>query len=109
MGDEWQQNPGYGPRNPQNKPEVPPDEQEPKDAEIPQDEWVSVNPQQAPDGQEAQEAQGAPETQPFSQENIDKIKRLVIQGASEAQRRITRVAGRATEYWQQANNVPEPR
>lgn len=109
MGDEWQQNPGYGPRNPQNKPEVPPDEPNPGEAEVPQDQWDAVNSQGVPDEQEAEEVQRAPEAQPFSQENIDKIKRLVIQGASEAQRRFTRVAGRATEYWQQANAVPEPR
>ncbi|HEX7736345.1 MAG TPA: hypothetical protein VF458_15940 [Ktedonobacteraceae bacterium] len=109
MGDEWQQNPGYGPRDPQSRPEVPPDEAESRDVEIPQDEWNSAAPQQAPDAQGAEEAQGGPETQPFSQENIDKIKRLVIQGATEAQRRFTRVAGRATEYWQQASAAPTPR
>lgn len=110
MGDEWQQNPGYGPRDPQSKPEVPPeDELESGDAEIPQDEWNSVNPPPVPENQGVQAPQGGPEAQPFSQENIDKIKRLVIQGATEAQRRFTRVAGRATEYWQQANTVPAPR
>lgn len=112
MGDEWQQNPGYRPINPKNKPEpeVPQDEQEPVDAEIPEAEWRVVDPQNAPDNytQEDQDPQAAPEIQPFSPENIDKIKRLVIQGANEAQRRFTRVAGRATEYWQQANTVPEP-
>ncbi|HEY3992169.1 MAG TPA: hypothetical protein VGM01_04725 [Ktedonobacteraceae bacterium] len=112
MGDEWQQNPGYGPRNSQNKPENPPDGQEPREPEVPQDAWDSAYPQQAPEGQDEQGSQGsqeAPETQPFSQENIDKIKRLVVQSATEAQRRFTRVAGRATEYWQQASSVPEAR
>ena len=109
MGDEWQKNPGYGPRNSQNKPEIPPDEQETGDAGIPQDEWDSVNPQQEPVDPEAQASQAAPDTQPFSQENIEKIKRMVVQGASEAQRRFTRVAGRATEYWQQAQTAPAPR
>ena len=107
MGDEWQQNPGYGPRDSQNKPEIPPNEQEPRDAELPQDGWDSIDPQEPPDDQEEQASQEAPEAQPFSQENIDKIRRLVIQRASEAQRRFTRVAGRATEYWQQASSVPE--
>lgn len=109
MGDEWQQNPGYGPRNPQNRPGGASGEQNSNNGGVPQDEWDAVNPQQAPDGQKTPDTQSAPEAQPFSQENIEKIKRLVIQGASEAQRRFTRVAGRATEYWQQANAVPEPR
>lgn len=112
MGDEWQQNPGYGPRDPHKQPEVPPDEQNGKninDTELPENTWNADTPQPAPGDQEAQASPEVPEAQPFNQENIDKIKRLVIQGANEAQRRITRVAGRATEYWQQASSVPEPR
>jgi len=111
MADEWEQNPGYRPRNPQGQPEAAPDEQgqEPGLAEIPQDQWSSIDPQQTPAEQGAPTEPQGEEEQPFSQENIEKIKRLVIQGASEAQRRITRVAGRATEYWQQANSVPEAR
>lgn len=113
MGDEWQQSPGYGPGNPQHKPEpdVPQDQPEPEEVGVQPEEWESANSQQAPEAgaQGAQEPQDIPVAQPFSQENIDRIKRLVIQGASEAQRRFTRVAGRANEYWQQANAVPEPR
>ncbi len=115
MGDEWQYKPGYNPQNsrqhpepegphsPQEPliPEEPLDMQEPSTEEIPLESQEPLNPQ------------GAPDSQAFSQENIDKriedIKRLVIQGASEATRRVSRVAGRANEYWQQANATLEPR
>ena len=97
MGDEWQQNPGYSPQNqrdPQNIPE--PDSQKPLNGEV----------------QEPSSAQDSSASQPFNQENIDKriedIKRMVIQGAGEAQRRFNRVAERAGEYWQQASTVPAP-
>ncbi len=46
------------------------------------------------------------------QDEIDKrledIKRLVSQGANEAQLRIKRVVDRANEYWQQAQTTPTP-
>jgi len=112
MGDEWQQNPGYRPQNPQNNPGagVPPEEQEPGTLGFPDDERETEIPQAMPGSQEPQSEPGSP---PFNQENIDKriedIKRIVIQGASEATRRFSRVAGRANEYWQQASTVPEPR
>ncbi|HEU5230157.1 MAG TPA: hypothetical protein VFU49_20220, partial [Ktedonobacteraceae bacterium] len=48
-----------------------------------------------------------------SQDEIDKrleeIKRVVSQGANEAQQRIKRVVDRASEYWQQAQTTPTPR
>src|SRR5579875_1457582 len=103
MGDEWQKSPGYGPQNPPNNPgaNLPPDKQEP------------ANPQEAPETAGSNGSQWMPSSQPFGQENLDKriedIKRLVIQGASEATRRFSRVAERANEYWQQANAVPQPR
>jgi len=109
MGDEWQQHPGYNPQNPQRTPEseVPAKGQESPNSETSEDIYIPSN---SPD---MQEGQAGPGTQPFNQENIDKrledIKRLVIQGASQAQTRIKRVAERANEYWQQANTVPEPR
>lgn len=111
MGDEWQQNPGYGPQ-PQKRPgaDVPPEEQEPIDLEIYQDGSEPGNAQTTPGDQRASDG---PEDQPFSQENIDRrledIKRIVVQGAGEATRRFSRVAERANEYWQQASTVPEPR
>jgi hypothetical protein len=47
---------------------------------------------------------------PSNQEDIDKriedIKRLVVQGASEAQQRLKKVVGKANEYWQQAQTTP---
>lgn len=112
MGDEWQNNPGYNPQKPNNNADegLPEDEQEPVSSEGSQDA------QQPSDYEAPRDAgevgpQGNP--QPFGQDNIDKriedIKRIVIQGASEAQRRFSRVAGRANEYWQQASVVPEPR
>jgi len=113
MGDEWQQNPGYRPQNPQNNNPGAnnlPEKHEPDDDEFVQDEQ---EPAISPEESTNQEAWRAPGSQPFNQENIDKrledIKRFVIYGASEATRRINRVAGRANEYWQQANFVPEPR
>src|SRR5258708_1231344 len=112
MGDEWQQNPGYRPQNPQNNPgaSVPPEEQEPGTLGFPDDERETEIPQATPGSQEPQSEPGSP---PFNQENIDKriedIKRIVIQDASEATRRFSRVAGSANEYWQQASTVSEPR
>ncbi len=97
MGEEWQQNPGYNPQ----------DGRESEDSSDP-----AETPQDAPNSEESSETQSG-DPQPFSQENIDKrideIRRLVIHGASEATRRFNRVAGRATEYWQQANSQLEPR
>ena len=40
---------------------------------------------------------------------IEDIKRVVTQGASEAQQRIKRVVDKASDYWQQAQAVPTPR
>src|SRR6266567_1608196 len=46
----------------------------------------------------------------MSQENLDKriedIKRVVVQGATEAQQRIKRVVDKANEYWQQTQAPP---
>src|SRR6266568_9042476 len=46
----------------------------------------------------------------MSQENLDKriedIKRVVVQGATEAQQRIKRVVDKANDYWQQVQTVP---
>ncbi|HET8840771.1 MAG TPA: hypothetical protein VFN35_04855 [Ktedonobacteraceae bacterium] len=106
MGDEWQQYPGY---NPQRTPEPEVPAQEPA-SQNPENAEDVYQPSNTPATSEAQPGQGP---QPFNQENIDKriedIKRLVIQGASEAQTRFKRVAERANEYWQQANTLPEPR
>jgi hypothetical protein len=48
-----------------------------------------------------------------NQDDIDKrieeIKRVVIQGASEAQVRFKRVVDKANDYWQQAQTAPAPR
>src|SRR5579884_3245089 len=48
-----------------------------------------------------------------NQDDIDKrieeIKRVVLQGASEAQQRIKRVVDKASDYWQQAQATPTPR
>src|SRR5579875_2470787 len=115
MGDEWQKSPGYGPQNPPKNQgaNLPPDEQESVDLEILQDKQEPANPQEAPETAESNGSEWMPSSQPFGQENLDKriedIKRLVIQGASEATRRFSRVAERANEYWQQANAVPQPR
>jgi hypothetical protein len=100
MGDEWQQNPGYGPQDPPHVPE----------SETPEEAQGLLDSQ---DNAAPQGPQAAPDSQLFNQENIDKrledIRRLVIQTAGEAQTRFKRVAGRANEYWQQASVVPEPR
>src|SRR5581483_8500316 len=113
MGDEWQQNPGYGPQNAPKNPESGNPPEEPEDVEIPQEEQAPLNPQEIPQAEGYQGTQAAPGAQPSGQENIDKriedIKRIVIQGAGEATRRFSRVAERATEYWQQASAVPTPR
>lgn len=49
----------------------------------------------------------------FDQEEIDRrlaeIRRMVSQGASEAQQRIKRVVEKASDYWQQAQTTPTPR
>ena len=104
MGDEWQQNPGY---NPQGEPEVPTNGQEPVDSEASQNGYNAASDPDSP------ESQTTPGDQPLNQENIDKriedIKRIVVQGANEAQQRLKRVAERANEYWQQANAMPEVR
>lgn len=112
MGDEWQYKPGYTPQNPRQPSE--PGEalngNEPAVPGEPVDEQEAVAPEASP---QTPQGQGEPEVQPLGQENIDKrleeIKRLVIQGASEATRRVSRVAERANEYWQQANTPLEPR
>src|SRR5438105_14704344 len=39
---------------------------------------------------------------------IEEIKRVVTQGANEAQQRIKRVVGKAGEYWQQTQTPPTP-
>src|SRR5690349_11429663 len=48
----------------------------------------------------------------MSQDNFDKriedIRRVVVQGATEAQQRIKRVVDKASDYWQQAQTVPAP-
>lgn len=115
MGDEWQYKPGYNPQN--AKPRLEPERaHNPQEPLLPEEEPYIQDPSTEPVPSELQEAvpePDAPGSQPFSQENIDKrieeIKRLVIQGASEATRRVSRVAGRANEYWQQANVTLEPR
>jgi hypothetical protein len=115
MGDEWQQYPGYGPQHAPKKPEPgnPFDGQEPGGRATPTDEQEPFTPPEAPPTEGYQGTQAAPGAPPFGQENIDKriedIKRIVIQGAGEASRRFSRVAGRATEYWQQASAPPTPR
>ena len=47
---------------------------------------------------------------PSNQDDIDKriedIKRMVVQGASEAQLRLRKVVDKAGEYWQQAQVAP---
>src|SRR5581483_10206829 len=49
----------------------------------------------------------------MSQDSFDKrieeIRRVVVQGASEAQQRIKRVVDKASDYWQQAQATPTPR
>jgi len=53
-----------------------------------------------------------PKTGPLKQEELDKrleeVKRLIVQGASEAQTRIKRVVDKASDYWQQAQTSPVP-
>ena len=115
MGDEWQQNPGYGPQNAPKNPESSnsPEGEEPGGQEIPQDELEPMSPQETPHAAGYQGTQATPGTQPSGPENkdtrIEDIKRIVIQGAGEATRRFSRVAERATEYWQQASAAPTPR
>src|SRR3989440_7113078 len=60
----------------------------------------------------ADEREGGPEAdsnQPH-QDDIDKriedIRRVVVQGATEAQQRIKRVVDKANDYWQQVQTVP---
>lgn len=112
MGDEWQQYPGYNPQNPQRTPEpgTPAQAPESQEPEVSEDAYESSN---APDSPVVQQDQPVAGPQPFNQENIDRriedIKRLVIQGANQAQTRFKRVAERANEYWLQANTMPEPR
>lgn len=115
MGDEWQYRPGYNPQNSKQRPE-PERAHDPQEPLLPEEELDIPEPsleQVPPEQQGSFHPQGAPETPLFSQETIDKriedIKRLVIQGASEATRRVSRVAERANEYWQQANATLEPR
>lgn len=112
MGDEWQQYPGYRPQHAPKNSESgnpPEDGQESGDQQAPTDEQEPFE----PPAQGYQGTQAAPAAPPSGQENIDKriedIKRIVIQGAGEATRRFSRVAERATEYWQQASAVPTPR
>jgi hypothetical protein len=54
-------------------------------------------------------AEGQPDPN-MSQENFDKriedIRRVVVQGATEAQQRIKRVVDKASDYWQQAQTNP---
>src|SRR5690349_8821970 len=54
-------------------------------------------------------AEGQPDPN-MSQENLDKriedIRRVVVQGATEAQQRIKRVVDKASDYWQQAQTTP---
>lgn len=51
--------------------------------------------------------------QQFPPEDLDKriedIRRIVVQGANEAQQRIKRVVDRASDYWQQAQANPTPK
>ncbi len=114
MGDEWQYRPGYNPQNskPHPAPEDARDTQEPLIPEEAPEIQEPASPNVLPEAEETTDGQDIPDGQPFNQENIDKrieeIKRMVIQGASEATRRVSRVAGRANEYWQQANVQLEP-
>ena len=66
MGDEWQQNPGYGPQNaPKNSESSnPSDGEEPGDLEIPQDEQEPMSPQETPHAAGYQGTQAAPGAQP---------------------------------------------
>ncbi|GCE47469.1 hypothetical protein EI42_01006 [Thermosporothrix hazakensis] len=43
------------------------------------------------------------------EKTIDDIKRMVVQGASEAQQRIRRVVDKAGDYWQKIQEQPTPR
>src|SRR5579875_2998615 len=84
------------------------------------EEWEQ-NPQPGEDrsGPEGQPGPNSTNSQsdpyPFNlnQEDIDKrigdIKRVVIQGAGEAQLRLKRVMDKANIYWQQAQATPTPR
>jgi len=40
---------------------------------------------------------------------LEEIRRMVMQGTSEAQQRLKRVVDKAGEYWQQTSTAPEPR
>jgi hypothetical protein len=56
---------------------------------------------------------GEPQPKNNQEENLDKrieeIRRVVVQGANEAQVRIKRVVDKASDYFQQVQTVPEPR
>jgi hypothetical protein len=67
-----------------------------------------------------QNGQQPPDNAPYNNPNffqppedldkrIDDIKRIVSQGANEAQQRLRRVVDRASEYWQQAQTTQTPR
>ena len=51
---------------------------------------------------------GEPNNDDFDK-RVEEIRRMVIQGTSEAQQRLKRVVDRAGEYWQQTNSTPQPR
>src|SRR5579885_1132362 len=43
------------------------------------------------------------------EKRLEEIRRMVIQGTSEAQQRLKRVVDKAGTYWQQSNTPPQPR
>jgi hypothetical protein len=43
------------------------------------------------------------------EKRLEEIRRMVIQGTSEAQQRLKRVVDKAGSYWQQSNTPPQPR
>ncbi len=83
------------------------------------DEWERrYTGEPGPSGQPNQPEQpnGAQDTNPMgglSQEEVEKrleeVRRLVSQGANEAQQRIKRVVDKASDYWRQAQVAPTPR
>lgn len=58
--------------------------------------------------QDPRSSSGQPGQDDFDK-RLEEIKRVVTQGASEAQGRLKRVVGKANEYWQQAQTTPAPR
>lgn len=60
------------------------------------------------DGYERDPGAGRPNPEE-RETRVEDIRRVVIQGASEAQQRLRRLVNKANDYWQQAQEMPMPR